>query len=219
MTYRGTGGALEGLYGAFGNPTSIDRQRLYDEQQGALRGSIGLAQSDARRQAMGAATSASGGGNPFLAGRLGAQAGGDAAARVGSQGVVQQAQLGAQQTAQELAARQHQGQFGQQMVGGLLNAGGQVLGMAVPALGALGGASRALGGAGGAPQQSGSPLSALGGLLGGGAPQQQAPQAPTPQVGIGAGGFSSPMGPSSPGLGLGMQWDAINNRWVPVDPR
>ena len=220
MVYRSTGGALEGLYGAFGNPTSVDRQRMYDEQSGALRGEIGLAQTDARRQAMGSATTATGAGNPFLAGRLGAQAGGEAAQRIGSQGVVQQRQLGAQQGAQELQARQQQGQWGQHLLGSLIGAGGQVLGMAVPASGALRGAAGAMGGGGlaGLLGGRGTPLgSMVGSALG--APQQ-APQAPTPQVGIGQGGFSgSAMGPSSPGLGLGMQWDSINNRWVPVDPR
>jgi len=224
----GTGGALEGLYGAFGNPTSQDRERLYGLQTGALASRISQGQADARRAAASGAATAVGGGNPFLAQRLGAQAGGDAAGRVASQGVVQQRELGAQQQQQEIAARQHQGQFGQQMVGGLLNAGGQVLGMAVPALGALGGASHMLGGAGGAgaPQQGGSPLGGLGGLLGGGAGgmlgsilgggggSQPMPQGST-LLGPGGQGIpqtAQPPGPPPPG----MRWDPMTNQWVPI---
>lgn len=236
----GSGGALEGLYGAFGNPTSQDRERLYGLQTGALASSISHADAEARRAAAGGVATAQGGGNPFLAGRLGAQAGGDAAARVQSQGVEQQRQLTAQQGAQELAARQHQGQFGQQMVGGLLNAGGQVLGMAVPALGAVRGAAGALGGGGGgglggllggagggaggmlggllggaggggaAAPQGGGGL--LGGLLGGGA--QPMPQGSTllgPQ-GAGIPQQGQPPGPPPPG----MRWDPMTNQWVPI---
>lgn len=202
-------GPMESLYGAFGNPTSIDRQRLYEQQQGALRGSIGRAESEARRSAMSGATSALGGGNPFLAGRLGAQAGGDAAQRVQSQGLQSQAQLGAQQGAQELQARQQTGQWAQHTLGSLLGAGGQVLGMAVPAFGALRGAAGATGMAG-ALGGSGNPV---GGLLGSalGAPQQQPqqpPQAPTPQLGFGGG-----IGTTAP---PGMRWDPMSNRWVPA---
>jgi len=167
-----------------------------------------------------------GGGNPFLAGRVGAQGGADAVQRIASQGVQQQAQLSAQQAAQELQARQHQGQWAQQMLGGLIGAGGQVLGMAVPAFGALGGggaASRLGGAIGGAP-------GGLGGILGGQtamppgstllSPQsgqgipQAAPMASaqTPQVGIGSGGFSA-QGMTAP---PGMRWDPTTNQWVSV---
>ncbi len=201
-------GGLSLLGGGF-QPTEQERQRLYQEQQGALRGSIGRAQTEARRQAMGAATSASGGGNPFLTQRLGAAAGGDAAQRVQSAGLQQGAQLSAQQTAMEMQARQQQAQATQQRIGGLLGAGGQVLGMAVPAFGALRGAAGATGMAG-ALGGSGNPV---GGLLGSalGAPQQQPqqpPQAPTPQLGFGGG-----IGTTAP---PGMRWDPMTNRWVPA---
>lgn len=168
---------MESFYGSFGNPTSVDRQRLYAEQQGALRGAIQRGEASARRDAAGAASTAMGGGNPFLAGRVGARAGGDAAARVQSQGVAQQAQLSAQQMAQEQQAREAQGQWAQHTIGGLLGAGGQVLGSVIPMLGAARGVAGATG-ISGALGQSGNPVGQmLGSALG--APQQtQAPQMP-----------------------------------------
>jgi hypothetical protein len=213
----GTGGALEGLYGALGNPTSVDRQRLYEQQQGALRGSIAHGQMDAQRAAQHAAVTAAAGGNPFGAQRVGAQAASEGAARVASQGLQQQAQLGAQQTAQEIQARQQQGSWAQQALGGLVGAGGQVLGMAVPAFGALGGgqAAGSLGNViGGQPQAPASPLGPLGGVLGQ-KPQQPAPlppQAPPPQLSFGASGAQM-QGMQAP---PGMRWDPTTNQWVPV---
>lgn len=203
---------MESLYGAFGNPTSVDRQRLYSQQQDALRGSIGRAETTARADAARSAVSAGGGGNPYLAGRLGAQAGGQAAGQIQSQGIQQQAQLGAQQQAQEIAARQQQGQWAQHMLGGLIGAGGQVLGMAVPAFGALRGAAGATGMAQGL-SGSGNPIGGmLGSALGGGQPAPQPPQAATPQVSIGSGGFQA-QGMQAP---PGMRWDPVTNQWVPA---
>lgn len=199
-------GALSGLYGAFGNPTEEDRRRLYDAQSSAQNQGLLGAQGAAQRSAMGAASTAIGQGNPFLAARVGAQAAGDASQRVQTAGISQRAQLSAQQQAQEIAARQREGQFGQQMFGSLLNAGGQVLGMAVPALGALGGASRAVGGA---PQ--GSPLGGLGSLLGGGA-------SPMPQGStlLGPNGAGIPQAQAPGAAPPGMRWDPMTNQWVPV---
>lgn len=210
---------MDALYGAFGNPTAVDRQRMYGQQQTQLRGSISMADQNARNQAARSAATAGAGGNPYLSGRIGAQAGADASQHIQSQGIQAAGQLGAQQTAQEIQAKQQQGQWAQNAIGGLLGAGGQVLGMAVPALGALGGGGAAAGLAGGlvgaSPQST---QRGLGGLLGmGGAPQpatapMQAPQAPTPQLGLGAGGFA-PQGMTAP---PGMRWDPMTNQWVPA---
>lgn len=159
---------FDSLYGAFGNPTQPDRLRMYQAQQGALSSDINRASTAAQRQAMSAASTATGGGNPYLAGRVGAQAAGDAAAQIQGQGVGQRAQLSAQQHQQEIQARQQQGQWAQNMLGGLLGAGGQVLGMAIPAFGALRGAAQGTGIAGALGQSGG-----VGGMLGSalGAPQ------------------------------------------------
>lgn len=219
MAFVGRLSPMESLYGAFGNPTSLDRQRLYEQQQGALHGSIAQADAAARGAAARGATAANAGGNPYLAGRVGAQAGADASARVQSQGIQASGQLAAQQGAQELQARQQQGQWAQNAIGGLLGAGGQVLGMAVPALGALGG-GQALGNVAGgligaSPQSTQRGLGGLLGGLGGGQPAPAAPpapQAPTPQVGIGSGGFA-PQGMTAP---PGMRWDPTTNQWVPA---
>lgn len=196
---------MESLYGAFGNPTAEDRARLYASQQATLRGQIGRAQDDARRQAMGAAVSATSGGNPFLAGRLGAHAAGDASQRVQSAGVAALGQQGATQQAQEIQSRQQQGQWAQNAIGGLLGAGGQVLGMAVPAFGALRGAAGASG-VTGALGGSGNPVGGLlGAALGGGghAPQGAPPQTPQASSTLGAQGWfqqaQSPLGFSGSG--------------------
>lgn len=209
MTFLGARPSpMESLYGAFGNPTGEDRRRLYGEQTGVLGSRIQQGQAEAHRAAAASAATAMGGGNPFVAGRLGAQAGGDAAQHVAQQGVVQQAQLSAQQQAQEIAARQQQGQFGQQMIGGLLNAGGQVLGMAVPALGAVRGAAGALGGGGGGGGAGGM----LGSLLGGGSqPQPQGASL------LGPGGQGIPQQAQPPGpVPPGMRWDPQTNQFVPI---
>ena len=203
---------MESFYGAFGSPTSVDRQRLYAEQQGALRGAIQRGEMGARREAMASASTAMGGGNPFLAGRVGSRAGADAAARVQSQGVAQQAQLGAQQTAQELQAREAQGQWGQRMIGGLLGAGGQVLGAAIPTFGAARGVAGATG-LSGALGGSGNPVgSMLGSALG--APQRSAPpQAPPPALGFGGPSATAGTPPMA-----GAVWDPITRTWrMPVE--
>lgn len=204
MPYLGQRPMMEGLYGSFGNPTTDDRQRLYDQQASQLGRRIDASDAAARRSALGAATSLSAGGNPFAAGRVGAQAAAQASQRVQSQAVQARGDLAAQQQAQEIAARQRQGQWAQQALGGLLGAAGQVAGMAVPALGAIGGSARALGAA---PQQGG----LLGGVLGGGAAPVQGGTLLGPQ-GMGIPQQQAPQGTPPPG----MRWDPMTNQWVPV---
>lgn len=211
------------LLGGNTGPTEEQRRRMYAGQQNVVTGAIQGAEADARRQAAGSAATAMGGGNPFLAGRLGAQAGGEAATRIASQGLQQQAQLASQQQQQEMAIKTQQANAGIQRLGGLLGAGGQVLGMAIPAFGALRGAAGATGMTG-ALSGSGNPVGGLlGSALGGGQPQPAPPQAPT-MAGAAQGGAvgwgqqaQSPLGFSG-GMGApaGMRWDPVTGRMVPA---
>jgi hypothetical protein len=98
------------------------------------------------------------------------------------------------------------------MIGGLLGAGGQVLGAAIPTFGAARGVAGATG-LSGALGGSGNPVgSMLGSALG--APQQSAPpQAPPPALGFGGPSATAGTPPMA-----GAVWDPITRTWrMPVE--
>lgn len=183
------------------------RQDAYEQQRLAQGSQYARARAQATSRIAQSVTSAMGTtGNPNIGGRLAAHEAGRVQGDLANAEAAAAQQLRAQQLAQEQAVHQQEMATQRQVFGGLIGGAGQVLGMAVPAFGALGGGgvASALGGAAAGTPNQPAGLGMLGqAVLGGGAPAPQVPAQPLQQASLGSAGplgpqqtpqFASPMG-------------------------
>jgi hypothetical protein len=140
------------------------RQDVYTQQAASQRSQFARQRQLAARRIASSVGGAMGTtGNPVVAGRLAAHEAGRVQGDLANAEAVASSTLRSQQMAHEQQVRQGEMETQRQVFGGLIGGAGQVLGMAVPAFGALSGAAGGLAGG-----NAGGIGAAIGALAGGG---------------------------------------------------
>jgi hypothetical protein len=183
------GSAHIGMIPANMRGETFEQQRAQDQRMAALAApydqAVRQAQGDAMQQANAMQQRS---GNVFLGRRTASTMAQRATAPILAQRAAAQSQQVQREIDYERARREAERNRAQQLLGGLISAGGQVLGTVMPAFAPAAGAASAVGGMIGGNPQAAAGLGGLGGMLMGqqaqqGQPAQTAPMMPQPPGG------------------------------------